>query len=392
MPYRMVIEGLEYEDAQGQPIPHTVTIAWDTTKGGKHAIDYLTTFDRTEVDANPCYTKSGSSLDTICDYTETAYAAGNVNKPGQTAPWGSGSFDTIGIPTDPTTVPGNTVPGSGGGMLPGRSQVPGVFTLIGPAGQTPNLTLAGPGYNWEGAGRYDGDSTRSIEINFTAQSDTVVLAWGGHIASRQDWGFFNSAVSIPGSPYHMRLLDLDGKGGNQDLQLAADAVIFPASVTIIKNAIPDSDYNFQFDTTGSDIPLRFDNAPHQFFLDDDADATLPNTQTFDQLVHFGVARTVTEATALGWSLTDISCTVSAGDGTSPGTWAGNEATRTLTFNAKEGDAFVCTFTNELQTGSINVKKYHDLDANGSKNGSDAFLSDWSFWLDATRTVSRTPAR
>src|SRR5205814_5733840 len=26
--------------------PHTVRIAWDTTKGDKHAIDYLTTFNR----------------------------------------------------------------------------------------------------------------------------------------------------------------------------------------------------------------------------------------------------------------------------------------------------------------------------------------------------------
>src|SRR5438309_4988952 len=33
---------------------HTVTIQWDTTKGGKHALDYLTSFDRTVTSANPC--------------------------------------------------------------------------------------------------------------------------------------------------------------------------------------------------------------------------------------------------------------------------------------------------------------------------------------------------
>ena len=33
---------------------HTVTIEWDTTKAGKHAIDYLTTYNQTVTNANPC--------------------------------------------------------------------------------------------------------------------------------------------------------------------------------------------------------------------------------------------------------------------------------------------------------------------------------------------------
>ena len=62
-----------------------------------------------------------------------------------------------------------------------------------------------------------------------------VLAWGGHIATRQDWGTGNSAVAISGSPYHTRLIDLDGSGGNQDRSLSADAVIFPGFIHIVKN-------------------------------------------------------------------------------------------------------------------------------------------------------------
>ena len=54
-----------------------------------------------------------------------------------------------------------------------------------------------------------------------------VLAWGGHIGARANWGLDNSAVAICGSPFHMRLIDLDGSGGNQDKSLAAAAVIFP---------------------------------------------------------------------------------------------------------------------------------------------------------------------
>ena len=34
---------------------HTVTIEWDTTKGGKHALDYLTTFNRTVATRTPAW-------------------------------------------------------------------------------------------------------------------------------------------------------------------------------------------------------------------------------------------------------------------------------------------------------------------------------------------------
>ncbi|MES2088834.1 MAG: hypothetical protein V4532_02440, partial [Pseudomonadota bacterium] len=49
---------------------------------------------------------------------------------------------------------------------------------------------------------------------------------------------------ISGSPYHMRLVDLDGSGGNQDRSLSADAVTFPGSITIIKDAVPNNAQDF----------------------------------------------------------------------------------------------------------------------------------------------------
>ena len=62
------------------------------------------------------------------------------------------------------------------------------------------------------------------------------FAWGGHIGSRLDWGFTNgvpnSAGGISGSPYHTRLLELDGSGGNQDRSLSAAAVLPPAGCAI----------------------------------------------------------------------------------------------------------------------------------------------------------------
>lgn len=155
-----------------------VTIEWETTKGGKHAIDYLTTYNTTETAADPC---SGIS--------------------------GCGSPTTYAIPDDPNST---------------VSQIPGVFTLF-------NGTITAlSAYTLSGS--YGGDSSTSITITFTATSSTPVLAWAGHIGSQIDWGIGNSAVNISGSPYHMRV-------GGQDRSLSADAILpSPGLTTQISSA------------------------------------------------------------------------------------------------------------------------------------------------------------
>src|SRR6266545_1887585 len=57
IPYRMRFGNLSLAS-------HTVTIEWDTTKSGKHAIDYLTTWNRTVANANPCLGVSGCNSST----------------------------------------------------------------------------------------------------------------------------------------------------------------------------------------------------------------------------------------------------------------------------------------------------------------------------------------
>src|SRR5207253_2800980 len=63
---------------------------------------------------------------------------------------------------------------------------------------------------------YTGDKSEQLVIVFNATSSTVVFGWGGHIGSQDDWGPTNSAVAVTGSPYHTRLISIDGSGGNQD--------------------------------------------------------------------------------------------------------------------------------------------------------------------------------
>lgn len=171
VPYRMLMGGLSTSGS------HTLIIQWDTTKGGKHALDYITSFNRTVGSANPC--------DGVL---------------------GCGSPSTFSIPNDPNVTGAGVIPVGGS-----------VFTIY-------KGTITGLS-SYTLTGSYAGDSSTSISITFTTTVSNPVIAWGGHIGSQIDWGLGNSASAISGSPYHTRLISLDGQGGNQDRALKASAIL-----------------------------------------------------------------------------------------------------------------------------------------------------------------------
>jgi hypothetical protein len=305
IPYRMRFTNL----TGGASSVHTVTIQWDTTQSGKHALDYLTSYNRTVTTADPC--------------------AGIT---------GCGSATTFPIPPDPNVT--------GAGVTPIGGQV---FTLEnGTIDTVSAYTLTGT---------YAGSSSTSITISFTASGTggtSATLAWGGHISTRTDWGLTNSAVAISGSPYHTRLLDIDGGGGNQDRSLSADAVTFPGTITIIKDAVPNSAQSFSYSTTSSVSPAL---SPATFSLTDPTGATpgcgVSNTECYTNLRTFPATYTVTEAPVSGWTLsfgTSV-CTVTSPNGGTQ-TASGN----TITINQKEGENVTCVFTNSRDTGQLTVDK------------------------------------
>jgi hypothetical protein len=150
-------------------------IQYDTLQSGKHAYDYLTSFDATETDADPVHDISGTT-------------AGNC----------------FTIPVDLTNMFAN----------PGSTQEPGCIQIY-------NGTITSVVYGLDAPD----SGQRTVIVNFTATDPTVVIAWGGHIASQIDWGVGNSASAISGSPYHMRLLTLDDTQlGNQDRSRRPDHV------------------------------------------------------------------------------------------------------------------------------------------------------------------------
>jgi len=314
VPYRFTFGNL----ATGATV-HTVTVEWDTTKSSKHALDYITTWNRTVTTSNPCIGVSGCSL---------------------------GTSTTFPIPADPQ-VTGQGVP-----------QIAGNFTLFN--GTITNVSA----YSYANGAGFVGDKSARITVSFTASTANPVLAWGGHIATRQDWGAANSAVAIPGSPYHMRLIDLDGSGGNQDRSLSADAVIFPGSITIIKEAVPENAQDFAYTTTGGLLPANF-------FLDDDSDNALSNTQTYSGITSF-VTCTVAETKVSAWTVSFAAtpCVLTSGNG--GGSSSSQTATAaTVTINMKEGENYSCTFTNTRQSGSITLTKVVESN-HGGNNAASTF--------------------
>ncbi|MCL4295825.1 MAG: S8 family serine peptidase [Anaerolineae bacterium] len=114
------------------------------------------------------------------------------------------------------------------------------------------------------------------------------------------------------------------------------------NITIVKDAIPDDPQDFDF--FGTD-PIG------NFSLDDDADGTLPNQQTFT--VEPG-SYTITEDGVSGWDLTDITCqTDDTGDTTQ--TILGSEL---VTIDLDAGETITCTFEN-TKRGKITVVKDAD---------------------------------
>jgi len=216
--YRTLLSGL----AGG---PHTLDIRYDTVSGGKHALDYLGSYDATET--------TGAS--TTFHY--------NHNNPCFDIDLNGGTCGTPAAPTDTSQIPTPTITNCGGSLGTGPALTqPGMGNI---AGFGNGVDITAISYLVQNNPSGGGDCDTSMRISFTMPTSSVpakgwnaVIAWGGHIASRIDWGNGHSASAITGSPFHMHLDLLDGQStGSQDRQLATTAIFFqPTLVTHVHNS------------------------------------------------------------------------------------------------------------------------------------------------------------
>ena len=202
---------------------HTVTLKYGTTKGGKHAYDYLTTWNYSE------------NWITDADLCEDIDANGN-NAGGGCTLWGAD--DLFPIPVDPNAAFAAENPDV---VQPaGRN-----FTMRNgdiTAASTPTVV----------SGDYASDSETVITVTFTVGNNSnacvtkqgtttcsVALWFGAHIALSDEWAS-GGAASIDGSPYHVALDKVDSASvGQRDNQMQAKTVVprtAPSISTELHNA------------------------------------------------------------------------------------------------------------------------------------------------------------
>ncbi|MFH0749833.1 MAG: SdrD B-like domain-containing protein [Candidatus Gottesmanbacteria bacterium] len=133
------------------------------------------------------------------------------------------------------------------------------------------------------------------------------------------------------------------------------------SITIRKDAVPDRAQNFRF------ISSQLGN----FLLDDDNNPTLSNEKVFTDLG--SNSYTITEAEVSDWRLTNLSC-----DGDDNAQIDQNN--RTVTINLDQpGENIICTFEN-TQNGSIQGRKYEDVNGDGNWDSGESYLNNWRIHL------------
>jgi hypothetical protein len=162
VPYRLRMSGVPTTGS------NTVIIEWDTTASGQHALDYITRFNAAVTGADPC-------MGGAC----------------------SGDPMEFAIPLDPEITEGTNQPSQ---MMPGR------LAFYTAQNATQRFAMWGGTITSVSSirtvGSYIGSAMTEVTITFTASIPNPVLAWGGHIATRIDWGAAYSAVAINGSPFH----------------------------------------------------------------------------------------------------------------------------------------------------------------------------------------------
>jgi len=181
----------------------------------------------------------------------------------------------------------------------------------------------------------DGQATVVVHVTFQVPQGTdgdMTITWDGHIAAELDYGPSTGAGSISGAPYHFSLETLNcASAGQQDNQLMADAVL-AGTLTVVKDAVPNSATDFHFS-------IQPGGAASDFDLDDDADATLPNSVTFR--VAPGTYTMSEVNLPAEWGLTAITCVNTGGNTSST-----NLGTATATATVVDDGTTACTFTNE----------------------------------------------
>lgn len=196
IPYRLETSGLTPGET------YCVSIQWNAKSAGKHVVDFLTSYDR-QVN-HEYFGHPGEEVDPLLG---TALEGRDITPQRVPIP----APQTIGSP-----ISGQ--PAAAFNALPGEMRQLAVFN-----GQIVSL-----GYIEEDPLSAE-NAESSIEICFTVNpgEQSVVIAWGGHLAAPIIWGKGQTVAGEQGNPYMMSFIGCSGLGGcgARVLNLQATAVI-----------------------------------------------------------------------------------------------------------------------------------------------------------------------
>jgi len=198
VPYRTVMENLTI----GTPIE--LQIEFDTKNSGAHAIDFMTYYDN--IEPHDIWGHAQEDINPLDGYPLVPITP---------------AYATIPVMDSGEVINGFLQPQTTFNALPANMKrvtlYGGTFAAVDPVSYVFEESISGD--------LVQQASTRVL-IKFTPTSSTVILAWGGHIATDESFGIGKSASGINGSPYHTRLITWNLNNlGNQDRSLQAAAVV-----------------------------------------------------------------------------------------------------------------------------------------------------------------------
>ena len=219
VPYRVILTDL------GGRIGDEIylEIGFDGVHGGKQALDYITHYNR----LNPNHLAAFGHATEVIDPLEDV-AGLNAVTDRDTLDIGPPTWSVVVNCAEPFVGDGESQPTQSFSDLE-SSEGNQIIEIWG-------AEFVGGSFEYTQAvdpATTDAESKGIFKVRFTIEKATVVMAWGGHIADFLDWGCpeeLKSASALPGSPYHMRLIDWGPDLptlGNTDRSLAAAAVFIP---------------------------------------------------------------------------------------------------------------------------------------------------------------------
>ncbi|MGH2705533.1 MAG: MSCRAMM family protein [Actinomycetota bacterium] len=256
-----------------------------------------------------CYEFQGSGGITGHDYLDDVDQTESATLPG--------GLSATAIPADPDVV----------AQL--GSQPSGSFRHLG----FTSFQVSGPAAEMHGD---RADKCYTFDVTFGGSD--AALYYGAHLARTSQWPA-GGASHFSGGQLENRYT-LPTSQTDMTRGIMSNAIAPEGALTIVKDAVPDSAQDFAYTTTGTGLS--------GFSLDDDADPTLPNRQTFSSLDPGSY--TVTEPSVSGWSLTALSCT-----GDTDGGSVASVPNRQVVVDLDDGESITCMFTN-TKLGSITIVK------------------------------------